>query len=1475
MHQLFRKMVAISLILLLIQAQFLFLNSNPIQAATVTTGITLDKTQVSAGYTSLISINAAASGGPEFEPGVPPVVAILLNDAVVTSVSITQPTASGTTRTATSFKIGTGLVAGNYQIRFLKSDNTTYYANFAVVTPTVSLSTSSIPNTYSSSISLTLTGTNTSFASGQTTVAVLDSGNNNTNKAGTATIASATSLSFTLATGLAAGAYNVKVSTGTETATAVLTVRNPSVTVLPVSAALGYNLPVSVTATGTNTKFTENTPTVAILSGTTVMASPTATVASNTALTFAVPTGLTAGAYTVKISTGQEIVTSTFTVNTATIALTDGGQTLAGIAEGYAAKTITATGTNTSFSSSTTVTLTKAGTSYADKITAITANSATSLTFSLGTGLTAGTYTVTVATNGVSATYGFSVVLPTMVSNASSTYSKDFKSNKSITLTGTNTSFTQNVTTVAIKRSSTSAEIASATSAVSVSSATALTFEIVAGTTGFTADTYKICATTSGVETCASNTFSLTQASVTINPSTILSDIATAKTITVTGSSTNFASGSTTGQLLSGATVVTGVTVSTPVVTSATGLTLTLTKADALTVGTYTLRLTTNSTEVNNEVVDATLTVSNTGINLNESVLQEGYTATSFTVTGTGTSFGSSTTVEYKASTATAYTAISAASITLNGNTSMTVAIPLGLPSKAGSPKTTETYTLKIGSDTTTFTVIPVTAVVITPSAATTLKLTGTVQLTATATYSNGTFLTVTNTSAWASSASAVATVSSAGGLVSGITDGSATISATWAGVAGTKVILVDGTGPVINNAVGTNITFTPTATETGLIVSLKKDNVAVNAYTLGSIIGIEGTYVLEAADAYENKTTKNFIVLNSDLGIAGVDDGKEYNVGVSPTVTGGTATYKLNGGSSTSFNSGNTLSNPGNYVFTVTDSFGNFRSKSFIIKDKVPPTVTGVTNTNYNTAVTPIFSEGTATISKDNGTATVYVSGTSISEAGIYVLTVTNGVGNSTIITFTITLIPLSGGTGNSGNNESVTTITTGTPSPTPASTAGSSTKPSTAPSTTPKPEASVTIDPTLPLTTTQLPGKTIISASGAAVTTLDTAKIVDDVKKSTDNDFKIVVANEVKNVEVFVSTDVFQEIAKKGSSASLTIASKQAEFNIPIQALDLSALRSQLGVSFDQKLDIQISIKEPDAAIQTAIKQKVDEAGSKVIVDSLDFSMEVTSGGKTTAITSFDNVFVTRSFEVKANQVNQNLTTGVLYLPETNQYRPVPTKFTVGNDGKVRIELRRNGNSVYTVLETKASFKDIAADHWANNNIHLMASKLILNGMGENNFVPEGQITRAQFAAIVVRALGLLPQKSTNQFNDVSSTAWYAGEIQAAYSAKIVSGRSNDKFDPDSPVSRQDMALMISNAMTYAGKASRLSQLQETTALSKFSDVSLISSYAQSAVAYAVNQNIVRGMTEKTFVGKGLATRAQASTMVLQMLRALEFVN
>ncbi|MDH7574058.1 MAG: S-layer homology domain-containing protein [Clostridia bacterium] len=183
--------------------------------------------------------------------------------------------------------------------------------------------------------------------------------------------------------------------------------------------------------------------------------------------------------------------------------------------------------------------------------------------------------------------------------------------------------------------------------------------------------------------------------------------------------------------------------------------------------------------------------------------------------------------------------------------------------------------------------------------------------------------------------------------------------------------------------------------------------------------------------------------------------------------------------------------------------------------------------------------------------------------------------------------------------------------------------------------------------------------------------------------------------------------------------------------------------------------------------------------------------------------------------------------------------------------------------------TFADIQG-HWAQKDIELMAGLGIAGGVAPDRFDPNGLVTRAQFAAFLVRSLGLAEVKpATASFTDVGPGAWYYGAVETARAAGLVGGYPDRTFKPDQRISREEIAAMVVRALAKAGKPVEVADPEAV--LSRFADQAAIGAWAREAAAQAVEAGIVGGREGNRFAPKENATRAEAVVMLKRMLVSL----
>ncbi|MQL50951.1 hypothetical protein GFC01_01420 [Desulfofundulus thermobenzoicus] len=196
----------------------------------------------------------------------------------------------------------------------------------------------------------------------------------------------------------------------------------------------------------------------------------------------------------------------------------------------------------------------------------------------------------------------------------------------------------------------------------------------------------------------------------------------------------------------------------------------------------------------------------------------------------------------------------------------------------------------------------------------------------------------------------------------------------------------------------------------------------------------------------------------------------------------------------------------------------------------------------------------------------------------------------------------------------------------------------------------------------------------------------------------------------------------------------------------------------------------------------------------------------------------------------------------------------------------------SKYALLEKVVqpavkTFADIQG-HWAQKDIELMAEKDVVHGVAPGKFAPDARVTRAEFAAMLVNALGVT-ESSDIPFKDVPDNAWYHQSVAKACAAGLVKGVSSTAFAPQAQITRQEMAAMMVRALAKLGRSAEVGAGEAVQILARFNDRQEIASWAANALAAAVKAGVVSGRGDNLAAPTANATRAEAVVMLKRVLQ------
>ena len=179
---------------------------------------------------------------------------------------------------------------------------------------------------------------------------------------------------------------------------------------------------------------------------------------------------------------------------------------------------------------------------------------------------------------------------------------------------------------------------------------------------------------------------------------------------------------------------------------------------------------------------------------------------------------------------------------------------------------------------------------------------------------------------------------------------------------------------------------------------------------------------------------------------------------------------------------------------------------------------------------------------------------------------------------------------------------------------------------------------------------------------------------------------------------------------------------------------------------------------------------------------------------------------------------------------------------------------------------FTDIAG-HWAKEDIEFVAARGLLSGTGNNQFSPDGAMTRGMFVTALGRLAGVNPDSyKTRSFTDVKADAYYAAYVEWAAQKNIAGGTGDKLFSPDAPVTREQMAVMMTN---YAGQMGY--SIPTPLASVTFADNDTISPWAAKEVAAMQRAGIVKGRDGNRFAPQENATRAEVSAVLRRFIEVV----
>ncbi|BAL00210.1 putative surface layer protein [Oscillibacter valericigenes Sjm18-20] len=366
----------------------------------------------------------------------------------------------------------------------------------------------------------------------------------------------------------------------------------------------------------------------------------------------------------------------------------------------------------------------------------------------------------------------------------------------------------------------------------------------------------------------------------------------------------------------------------------------------------------------------------------------------------------------------------------------------------------------------------------------------------------------------------------------------------------------------------------------------------------------------------------------------------------------------------------------------------------------------------------------------------------------------------------------------------------------------------------------------------------------------TVDQSKLSDHIGGASSGSSVVVPVSENGSATASLVVKNIEDMAAKGMT--LAVQTGSVAYNLNTSAIDTAALAAAFPGADMSTVPFDVTIANSSVSVE----------GETLVLSPVEFTVTATYNGKTVGVDTF-SAYIDRVIEVTAEQAAK-ITTAVVVNADGST-RHVPTN-VIEKDGKYYAIINSRTNSTYALIQNEVTFAD-ASGEWYEAAVNEMGSRKIIEGRSASVFDGEASITRAEFAAILVRALGL-PADGTSSFSDVSADAWYTGAVATAVQYGLTKGKDNNRFDPNANITRQEAMLMLQ-------RAAALTEFTGTSGnLDSFADADSVGDWAEGAAKWSIGSGLIQGSDGKLNPTANI-TRAESATIILRLLQKAGLVD
>ncbi|MEZ0537435.1 glycosyl hydrolase 53 family protein [Caldicellulosiruptoraceae bacterium PP1] len=397
------------------------------------------------------------------------------------------------------------------------------------------------------------------------------------------------------------------------------------------------------------------------------------------------------------------------------------------------------------------------------------------------------------------------------------------------------------------------------------------------------------------------------------------------------------------------------------------------------------------------------------------------------------------------------------------------------------------------------------------------------------------------------------------------------------------------------------------------------------------------------------------------------------------------------------------------------------------------------------------------------------------------------------------------------------------------------------------------------------------------------------DQSNETTEKTYKVNIGNNNKNIvmeitpekqqesyNVIIEQRIIEELQnklnnKENISIKLNNSKDIKDINIQIPKVNLD--KNKIGnkividtptliinLPSDTFIDQSNNIRITNIGIKKEEALNISDSIKKQLFENEIYNIEFKN--ETNKISQFDKAITITIPLEKQDTDSQYLT--ILSISDDGKMEIIPN--AIYNKENQSVTFKTHHFSKFAIIKRYKTFEDIKNIEWAKQAIEVLCSKGIIDNYDNDKFLPDNLITRSEFVSMLVKAFGFYSNFEGN-FVDVDKDNNYYDYIGIAKKIGLINGIGNNKFNPNAPIKREDIAVLIKRAVEIEKEMSLKSN---KALLNSYKDNNKVSKYASDAISLLIEKNIMTG-NKAQIMPDSLATRKEAAVILYRTIMNL----